>query len=71
MRYKKKNLKIVVVPHYSGSVKTTEVFRKVIAEQIEKKLNKSEKKIMIRQATIMYHKILEIHGRLMYNKDVE
>ena len=37
MRYKKKNLKIVVVPHYSGSVKTTEVFRKVIAEQIEKK----------------------------------
>ena len=44
MRYKKKNLKIVVVPHYSGSVKTTEVFRKVIAEQIEKKLNKSEKK---------------------------
>lgn len=44
MRYKKKKLKIVVVPHYSGSVKTTEVFRKVIAEQIEKKLNKSEKK---------------------------
>lgn len=44
MRYKKKNLKILVVPHYSGSVKTTEVFRKVIAEQIEKKLNKTEKK---------------------------
>ena len=44
MRYKKKNRKIVVVPQYSGSVKTTEVFRKVIAEQIEKKLNKSEKK---------------------------
>ena len=44
MRYKKKNLKIVVVPHYSGSVKTTEVFRKVIAEQIEKKLNKTENK---------------------------
>ena len=38
------NVKIVVVPHYSGSVKTTEVFRKVIAEQMEKKLNKSEKK---------------------------
>lgn len=44
MRYKKKNLKILVVPHYSGSVKTTEVFGKVIAEQIEKKLNKTEKK---------------------------
>ena len=39
MRYKKKNLKIVVVPHYSGSVKTTEVFRKVIAEQIAEKKN--------------------------------
>ena len=44
MRYKKKNLKILVVPHYSGSVKTAEVFRKVIAEQIEKKLNKAEQK---------------------------
>lgn len=41
---KKKNIKIVVVPHYSGSVKTAEVFRKVIAEQIEKKLNKTGKK---------------------------
>lgn len=44
MRYKKKNLKFLVVPHYSGSVKTSDVFRKVIAEQIEKKLNKTEKK---------------------------
>lgn len=42
MQYKKKNLKILVVPHYSGSVKTTEVFIKIIAEQIEKKLNKTE-----------------------------
>ena len=41
---KKIKAKIIVVPHYSGSVKTTEVFRKVIAEQIEKKLNKAEKK---------------------------
>ena len=36
---KKKNIKIVVVPHYSGSVKTSEVFKRIIAEQIEKKLS--------------------------------
>ena len=37
---KKKNIKIVVVPHYSGSVKTSEVFKRIITEQIEKKLSK-------------------------------
>ena len=37
---KKKNLKIVVVPYYSGSVKTSEVFKRIISEQIEKKLSK-------------------------------
>ena len=36
---KKKNIKIVVVPHYSGSVKTSEVFKRIITEQIEKKLS--------------------------------
>lgn len=36
---KKKNIKIVVVPHYSGSVKTSEVFSRIITEQIEKKLS--------------------------------
>lgn len=36
---KKKNIKIVVVPHYSGSVKTSEVFKRIINEQIEKKLS--------------------------------
>ena len=35
---KKKNIKIIVVPHYSGSVKTSEVFKRIITEQIEKKL---------------------------------
>ena len=35
---KKKNIKIVVVPHYSGSVKTSEVFKRIISEQIEKNL---------------------------------
>ena len=37
---KKKNIKIVVVPHYSGSVKTSEVFKRIITERIEKKLSK-------------------------------
>lgn len=37
---KKKNIKIVVVPHYSGSVKTSEIFNRIITEQIEKKLSK-------------------------------
>ena len=37
---KKKNIKIVVVPHYSGPVKTSEVFKRIITEQIEKKLSK-------------------------------
>lgn len=36
---KKKNIRIVVVPHYSGSVKTSEVFKRIITEQIEKKLS--------------------------------
>ena len=36
---KKKNIKIIVVPHYSGSVKTSEVFKRIITEQIEKKLS--------------------------------
>ena len=35
---KKKHIKIVVVPHYSGSIKTSEVFKRIISEQIEKKL---------------------------------
>ena len=32
---KKIKAKIIVVPHYSGSVKRSEVFKRVITEQIE------------------------------------
>ncbi len=38
---RKKKAKIVVVPHYSGSEKKSHVFRIVITEQIQKKLEKS------------------------------
>ena len=41
---KKIKAKIIVVPHYSGSVKRSEVFKRVITEQIEKKLNKIDTK---------------------------
>ena len=41
---KKQNTKIVVIPHYSGSQKPSEVFKRVITDQIEKKLNKNENK---------------------------
>ena len=36
--------KIIIIPHYSGSQKHTEVFKRVITNQIEKKLNNSESK---------------------------
>ena len=72
MRYKKKNLKILVVPHYSGSVKTSEVFKRIITEQIEKKLSKkiihTEKYGKREYCTL---KRLAKRGQLMYNKDVE
>ena len=35
---------IIIIPHYSGSQKPTEVFKRVITDQIEKKLNNSESK---------------------------
>ncbi len=41
---KKIKAKIVIVPHYSGSVKYSEVFKRVIADQIEKKMNKNDTK---------------------------
>lgn len=41
---KKQNTEIVVIPHYSGSQKPSEVFKRVITDQIEKKLNKNENK---------------------------
>jgi len=41
---KMKKPKILIVPHYSGTLKTSEVFKRVIKEQIEKKLNKNETK---------------------------
>ena len=36
--------KIIIIPHYSGFQKPTEVFKRVITDQIEKKLNNSESK---------------------------
>lgn len=36
--------KIIIIPHYSGSQKPTEVFKRVIADQIEKKLSKNKNK---------------------------
>ena len=36
--------KIIIIPHYSGSQKPTEDFKRVITNQIEKKLNNSESK---------------------------
>ncbi len=41
---KKIKAKIIVVPHYSGTVKRSEVFKRVITEQIEKKMSKIETK---------------------------
>ena len=41
---KKQNTKIVVIPHYRGSQKPSEVLKRVITDQIEKKLNKNENK---------------------------
>mgnify|MGYP007076261586 CR=1 FL=1 len=53
---KKKNIKIVVVPHYSGSVKTSEVFKRIISEQIEKKLSKKYPCRKVQKARILYLK---------------
>ena len=36
--------KIIIIPHYSSSQKPTEVFKRVIADQIEKKLSKNKNK---------------------------
>ena len=36
--------KIIIIPHYSGSQKPTEVFQRVITDQIEKKLSKNKNK---------------------------
>ena len=41
---KKIKAKIIVAPHYSGSVKRSEVFKRVITEQIEKKMSKIDTK---------------------------
>lgn len=38
---RKKKAKIVVVPHYSGSMKKSHVFRIVITEQVQKNLERS------------------------------
>ncbi len=37
---KKQNTKIVVIPHYSGSQKPSEVLKRVITDQIDKNENK-------------------------------
>lgn len=41
---KKIKAKIIIVPHYSGSVKRSDVFKRVITEQIEKKMSKIDTK---------------------------
>ena len=57
---KKQNTKIVVIPHYSGSQKPSEVLKRVITDQIEKKLNKNENKPQIKRNYTQ--KALEING---------